>query len=203
MKRYVGVFHGCLILACLLGLTEGCAGSKPSRFYLLHSVARGEIPAGQKASRNDISVGIGPVNLPEYLDRPQIITRTSLNRLELAEFDRWAEPLSETFPRVLAENLGAMLGTDRVLVYPWPRSSRVDCQVEVQVNRFEGSPGGSACLSAWWTLYGENGKSVLASRQSELAEPVTSSSYEDLVAAQSRLLGSLSREIAAAITQHL
>lgn len=202
MKRQFDVLKGCFLMITACAVASGCGGSQPSRFYLIHSVAAGEILPGQTACRPDLSLGIGPVSLPEYLDRPQIITRTGRNELVLAEFDRWAEPLSDSFTRVLAENLSRMLGTDRVFIYPWPRTTQVDCQVAVEVNHFEGFPGGRAQLSAWWTIYGDNEKTILMRKQSEIAEPVGSGSPEDLVAAQSRVLAAFSREIALAIKEH-
>jgi len=202
MKRRFNILRVCFLVISACVVASGCGGSQPSRFYLIHSVTAGDILPGQTACRPDLSLGIGPVSLPEYLDRPQIVTRTSRNQLVLAEFDRWAEPLSDSFTRVLAENLSTMLGTDRVFIYPWPRSTEMDCQVAVEVSHFEGFPEGRALLSAWWTIYGDNGKTVLMRKQSEIAEPVGSGSHEDLVAAQSRVLAAFSREIALAIKEH-
>lgn len=202
MKRRFDILKVGLLVITACVAASGCGRSQPSRFYLIHSVAAGDILPGQTAGRPGLSLGIGPVSLPEYLDRPQIITRTSPNQLALAEFDRWAEPLSDTFTRVLAENLATMLGTDRIFIYPWPRTTEIDCQVSVQVNHFEGFPEGRVQLSAWWTVYGDNGKTVLVRKQSEIVEPVASSSHEDLVAAQSRVLAAFSKEIASVIQEH-
>lgn len=149
----------------------------------------------------EISVGVGPVKFPDYLDRPQIVSRITPGKLDLAEFDRWAEPLSENFIRVLAEDISAALSRSRVAIYPWPRTSQPDCHVAVDVNQFEGVPGGRATLNARWTLHGEQGKKVLAQRNTEIIEPVDAVSYEALVAAQSRAVASLAREIATAVRE--
>jgi uncharacterized lipoprotein YmbA len=65
-----------------------------------------------------MTIGIGPVTLPKYLDRPQIVTFTSPYALNVVEFDRWAEPLESTFVRVLAENLALLLPRAHVVVSP-------------------------------------------------------------------------------------
>ena len=48
-------------------------------------------------------IGVGPVTVPDYLDRPQIATRSSSSSLQFSEFDRWAEPLEKNLMRVLAD----------------------------------------------------------------------------------------------------
>ena len=194
-------FWTCVFLAAVTAGVGGCSSSQPSRFYLLHSTTGSVKSPDVLSPPSEISIGVGPVKLPDYLDRPQIVTRATPGKLDLAEFDRWAEPLSENFARVLAEELSAMLSTSRVLMHPWPRTSQVDCQIAVDVVRFEGVPGGRATLGARWTLYGEQGRKVLAQRNSEISDPVDSTSYEALVAAQSRAVASLSREIAAAVRE--
>lgn len=191
----------CILLASVTVSAGACSVSKESRFYLLHPTMGSERGSDSFLPRPEISVGVGPVKFPDYLDRPQIVTRATPGKLDLAEFDRWAEPLSENFIRVLAEDISAALSTSRIVIYPWPRTSQPDCHVTVDVNQFEGVPGGRATLSARWTLHGEQGKKVLAQRNLEFIEPVDGTSYEALVAAQSRAVASLAREIATAVRE--
>jgi uncharacterized lipoprotein YmbA len=82
---------------------------------------------------------VGPITLPKYLDRPQIVTRSGRNPLTLAEFDRWAKPLQDNVSRVLAENLARHIPTDHILLHPWPRSAPVDYQVAVEHLRWGGA----------------------------------------------------------------
>ena len=171
----------------------GCigGGSPPTRFYVLTAVAADK--AGPAAA--SLPVGVR-VTLPDYLDRPQIVTRVSGSQLALAEFDRWASPLGDEFPRVLAENLGVLLPSDQVVVFPWARTARVDYEVSVDVARFEGRPGGDCSLVARWSIYNRDKTVVLATKKSSLSEAASGGDYEALAAAQSRLLAALSREIA-------
>ncbi len=188
-----------LVIAFCCTILAGCGSTEPSRFYLLDAVSGpGDAAAGTAA---DLSVGIGPVALPGYLSRPQIVTRSASPEISVAEFDRWAEPLDENVVRVLADNLSALLGTDRIAVFPWNGAQPLQYRVTVDVTRFDGELGGSAVLSARWALSGEAGAKLLTVRKTTLTEPVEAGGgYEALVGAQSKLLGELSKEIATAIT---
>jgi uncharacterized protein len=186
-------------LCALLFVLSGCAATPNSRFYLLEAMgsspARGEMTPLDAA----ISIGLGPVSLPEYLDRPQIVTRSSQSRVQLAEFDRWAEPLSGNVSRTLAENLSFLLQNDSVVPFPWPGSMDVTYQVVVEVYRFDGILGDKAWLDAQWSIQGKKAKSLFALKRSTFVEPVSGLSFEAMVAAQSRALGNLSREIASTL----
>ena len=144
-------------------------------------------------------MGIGPVDLPQYLDRPQIVTHTAGNELNINEFNRWAEPLQQNFARVLASNIGELLDTDEAFVFPWGGSVSVEYQVRIEVSNFIGQLGGESLLVARWSIIGENGSKVLMARRSQLEAKSSNASYEALVIAMNQTLANLSREIAAAI----
>lgn len=181
-----------LAAACSLGPRPD-----PSRFYVLTSLAETEAaPADDPLS--DLYLGVGPVTLPGYLSRGPIVTRVSPNRIVLSELDRWAEPLEAEFARVLAENLSVLLGTERVRAHPWYASERVDLRVAVRVARFERDSAGAAELIARWTVRDEEGRE-LADRRTRLREPADAPATAAAVAAQSRAVADLAREIAAAI----
>ena len=184
---------------------SGCAGSRPAKFYTLNPLgANGEIPKVAPAERG-IAVAVGPVAIPDYLDRPQILTRSGPRELKLAEFDRWAGSFEQDVSRVLTENLSALLAPDNVIVlrwggdaYPYPATFRVG----VDVTRFEGTIGGSVILAARWSVSREEDRKILFVHESIIKEPVEGQDYDALVEAMSRALAGLSREIAAAIPFH-
>jgi uncharacterized lipoprotein YmbA len=187
------------ILATLLALT-GCADSQPTRFYTLSPLA--DAPGGTPpATLPDLTVGIGPVTLPPYLDRPQLVTRVDGNRMVLADFDSWVEPMPGMFARVLAENLALLLGTDDVLMLPQRRDFALDRQVEVDVTRFDVDAAGNAVLDARWWVYGRGGEKLLRSGRSTISEPATVGDYTSAAAALSRALGAMSEEIGQAIAE--
>ncbi len=186
-----------VVLVCIMLLTS-CGSTPTVRHYQL-SAGR-EIGAGAgKGISEDKIIGLGPILLPEYLNRPQIVTRASQNRLVFADGHRWAEPLVDNLPRVLLENLSFLFGTDRILPYPWPRSRRIDCQVIVQVLQFETGADGMARLEAIWSVMAGDGKVLLPERRSSIANPTRGPDHEALVAALSETLAELSREISAGL----
>ncbi|MCH8055072.1 MAG: membrane integrity-associated transporter subunit PqiC [Deltaproteobacteria bacterium] len=184
--------------ACLI-LVGGCASTQPTRFYVLTSLPDSVKEEEAGRAKWGVAIGVGPVDLPRYLDRPQIVTRTSRNELDLAEFDQWAEPLKDNFSNVLAENLSILIPTDRIAVFPWNRSTPIDYRVAVEVTRFEAKTGGNALLVARWSILGKDGKKVLMTRKSSFSKPVKTRGYKTRVSAMNQALEALSREIAKAI----
>jgi uncharacterized lipoprotein YmbA len=182
-----------LLLAVCLG---GCGTSPSSRFYTLTSLRPPEKPAEAKSGGKDVVVGVGPVSIPDYLDRPQIAVRSSRNELVLGEFDRWAGSLRSDVARVLMENLSMLLTTEAVSVVSWRQGIPSDYRVAVDVSRFDIRPGTDVFLKAQWVVFARDGKGMLFMRESEIVEPLTGAGYESAVDGMGRALGALGREIA-------
>lgn len=178
-----------LVTAWLAG---GClGGSAPTRFYVLAAMDSAAVP-GARA----MSVGVGPVNVAAYLDRPQIVTRPSADKIDLADFDQWGEPLRDGIPRVLAENLSRQLPAAKVSVFPWRGLEGVRFQVVVDITRFDGPAAGDTTLEARWRILdGATGKEI-SGKTTRLAEPAGGPGYTQTVSAMSRALAALSRDIA-------
>jgi hypothetical protein len=192
--------------ASFLGLVfSGCVdlgpSVDPSRFYTLSPIAEAsklrDAAPGEEGKA--LSLGIGPIKLPGYLDREGMVTRTSQNRIEISDIERWAEPLREEFSRVLSQNLAALLHTDRILMYPWQVDLEPACRVGVEVLRFEPAEDHKAQLQARWGIWKANEEKPATVKESNLVGPVEGAGTEAAVAAMSRLLGDLSREIARGI----
>jgi len=188
-----------ILFGILLMLLAGCASTEPSRFYALTPMPGSDAGVLSETLAKDVSIGVGPVRIPDYLDRQQIVTTSRQHKIEMAEFDRWAGSLEDSFVLVLSENLSALLSTDRVFTYPWRGSLLIDYQIEVEVVQFDGELGGDASLIARWTIFDVKEKKVLLVEKSNFIESAGAQGYEALVAAQSRTLGHLSRDIAAAV----
>jgi uncharacterized protein len=183
------------LAASLLGL--GACASTPSRFYILNPLSASEVIPATAAAQGPV-IAVGPVTVPKYLDRPQIVTRASRNQLTLGEFDRWAEPLPDNISRVLGENLARLVPTDHILLQTWPRPATLDYQVTVEVLDFEGGLGGESVLLALWSLL-DGAEQPLITRRASLQSPVGGRDYEALVQALNQMLDALSRDIAEAI----
>jgi uncharacterized lipoprotein YmbA len=189
------------LVAVTLGsslMVAGCA-SQPSRFYLLSASPSTETAALDTSGQQGPTIGVGPVTLPRYVDRPQIVTRTSPYEINVAEFDRWAEALDANFSRVLAENLSILLPSARVVMPPWPRATPIDYQISVDVTHFLSQVGADSVLIADWTLFKGEGQDALTSGKSRFSAAAGGQDYAAIVAAMSQTVASLSREIATAI----
>jgi uncharacterized protein len=183
------------LVASLLGL--GACASTPSRFYILNTLPASETGPATAAARGPV-IGMGPITLPKYLDRPQILSHAGRNQVALGEFDRWAEPLQENVSRVLAENLALLIPTDQVLLNPWPGSATLDYQVQVDVRQFDGWLGGESVLLARWSVL-DRAEHELVSQKAHLQVPTGARDYDAMVGALNQLLETLSRDIATAI----
>jgi uncharacterized lipoprotein YmbA len=131
------------------------------------------------------------------LSRPAADRHARRERRGRVAIRRWAEPLESGIAQVLANDLGAHVGSERIAVFPWRGGvARVlDYQVAVVVLRFEGWPGRQATLDVRWRLVGKDG-TELALKRSTLSEPIAEQGYQPLVQGMNRLLSALAREIA-------
>jgi len=189
-----------VILVMGLFFLNGCLGrSQSPRFYTLSPLTEDKAMAKSDTQARDTRIGIGPIKVADYLDQSKLVTRTGDNRLLKAEFDLWAGALKDNLTNVLAENIGLLLPTERIFIYPWRLSEPVDYQVILDVVRFDGDLEKEAWLVARWSIVGGKDKELLEVDRSSIREPMTGSGYEALVTAQSRALARLSHEIVEAI----
>lgn len=177
-------------------LLTGCGSSSPRvEFYTLNPLSGIQAKANTPATDQKLSIGVGPVEIPEILDRPQIVTRSGPNKLNVDEFHRWAGRLDESFARVLAENISLLLGTDQVLVYPWQADFKPHYRIAMEVRYFEGQWDEGVLLDVIWTLASQASQKTQTTRKSVIKESLSATTFEELVAAQSRAIAQLSREI--------
>lgn len=212
------------LLALICASLAACAGSDTTRFYALSAEAPQQPAAGAGTSAGTSdgtsagttplqpapAVGLTPVALPKYLDRPQLVTRPDANAVKLNEFDKWSEPLEDLFRRTLAADLSRLLGSERVYLMPVRRAVPIERLVDVRIGRFEADVDGAVTLAAQWQIYADEGARLLAQRASTIREPVSGAGSsergreagkpEAVVAAMSRAVARLAREIAAALT---
>jgi uncharacterized protein len=171
----------------------------PSRFYV-RTATESRVGDAESRAASDLTVGVGPIKFPDYLDRSPLVTRLGPNRVAFSDFERWAEPLDGNFSRILIENLVRLLNTEKILSLPSfvPITVRYDVPIEVQ--RFEGDEQGNVELVARWAIRSPTDDKLLRTGESRITE-VGGSKTEEVVAALSRAAGKLSAEIAAAIRQ--
>jgi uncharacterized lipoprotein YmbA len=176
-----------------------------TRFYLLNPLG----PAATRISEIDVkaelSVEIVSLRLPQYLERPQIVTRSSKNRLELAEYHQWGGNLRKNMMRVLAQNLSRLLATPHIAIYPYRPTISPDFRVEMEVLQFERDFDEQVRLSAQWRLTRGKDLKLLTTRITDLAGPVSlkGEGFEHTVSAMSKLFGELSQIIGSEILEHV
>jgi uncharacterized lipoprotein YmbA len=188
-----------LLLGLSLLFVLGCASSPPTRFYTLSSLQEGGKGSRESTSDQGFAIVVGPIKFPAYLDRAEIVTRSSSNKITLSDFDLWAGSLEEDFSRILTENLSVLLSTESVTVYPRLRPELAKYQITMDVIRFDGPLGGDVSLIARWAVLQGKEKKLMSVRKSTIVEPSGRKDYEAIVAADSRALEKLSREIAEVI----
>lgn len=195
-----------LTLAASLGLAS-CAVTDPTQYYTLGQAPARSVESTARASTERsnaagaaVGIGVGPVIIPGYLDRSQIVTRRGTDHVELSMFHRWAEPLEDGIARVLAEEIGARVPTERIVMFPWwgAVAQALQYQVVIAVLRFDGRAGADVTLDTRWRILGRDG-GELAFGRSTVVEATTDSGYEALVAAMTRTVRTLGQEIAAEI----
>jgi uncharacterized protein len=189
-----------LLLACGMSLAlAGCFGtSRSSRFYTLEPL---QVREGAGATAADVTLAVGPVELPDYIDRPQIVTRSGNNELVIAEFERWGGSLEKQINGSLVATLGDRLATRSIAVVPWRSavlSSGTPDRMRVSVSRFDGVPGHSVVLQARWELRRQTGgkEESLVVKEASVTEKIDGSEYDALVAAMQRALVHLGEQMA-------
>ncbi|MFA6411337.1 MAG: PqiC family protein [Syntrophales bacterium] len=187
-----------ILLSVLTFIMAGCATSQPARFYTLNGISKPD-NASSAAGKAEI-IGVGPISIPDSLDRPQIVTLSGENEVRIAEYDRWSSgSCRDEIARVMTENLAVLLPLQRVVSYAWGRRVSLNSQITVDVLRLDGVLGKSVVLKANWAILEESGTKTILVRRSDISEPVSGGDYASFAAALSRALGTLSREIAAAV----
>lgn len=179
-------------------VVSSCGTSPKANFYLLEQ----DVSIQLSGVERGLVVGLTPVHIAPYLDRPQIVTRTGNHKLELSEFHRWIESLNTSISRVVAINLSNLLKSNRVYILPRDNKSiPLDYQISIDIARFDGQLGQEANLTARWSLYDKEGNSVLT-KVTVLTEPATGNDFEHMIAAENRALKTLTLEIANAIKSY-
>ena len=185
-----------LTLCALTGCSILAPQPDPSRFYVL--TASVDAP-NTPAAADSLTIGVGPIRLPDYLDRSQIVTRVAPNQVVFSDIDRWAEPLGRTFARVLSEDLARLLNTDTIVSLPVFVPVSLQYEVPIEVLRFESDDKGVVELWARWAIRNPQDKKLLHASESRITESAAGTETQAVVAAQSRAIGKLGEEIAGAV----
>lgn len=183
------------LLAVILCAVASCSSTE-SYYLLSPQVAKSTV-----LPSNGIRLGVGPVLLPDYIDRSEIVFQSSPNKFEIPPGHLWAGSLKDTMLNVTATNLSRALRTPNVRSYPWEPGTQLDYAVAIDVHRFHSRTGGDAVLEVTWRLYDETTRQVRSQRNSTFERPLQADGYDAVVTAQSLLLKDLAEEIAETLAQ--
>jgi len=181
-----------LVLMLFLALTACIqlgGDVKPQHYYLLSPLA--EANSDAETSHNLI---FSRVEFPTYLDRPQIVTRSLQDELQISNNDRWGEPLQDNLVRVLKENLQRRLNGLRISSFPWQPVADNGLRLKMIINQFDGTLGQQTNVDLRWALTETASKQVLVQKHFINHQPI-GSNPADLVAGLSRAVNQLSEEI--------
>ncbi len=181
----------CAFVSLLVG---ACGSSPPVRYFALSPM-----DSVQRQDPDDaVTLGVGPIRLPEYLNRSQIVTRGGGSELEVDDFSRWAEPLTLAFHRVVSADVDNMMDGVIVIAFPWESVVRdqVDYRLLGEVTRFDADRSGRVVLDIQWAISDVPGEVAVTIRRSKYETRAARSDDPAIVAsAMNDALAMFSRDV--------
>ncbi|MFA5149774.1 MAG: PqiC family protein [Candidatus Omnitrophota bacterium] len=187
-----------VVAAFSIFMLSGClsVGSSPSpRFYMLSSITKDQV-----TEKFDITPGlivaVGPVNIPGYQDRPQIVTRDKNGMLKFAQFDRWGENLDFALAHQFTDNLTLMLPDASFQIFPCNFAIPLDYQVIIDIIQLDSELDKNMLLVAQWSIIHAKSREMLLTKRSQFIQPINPHDYHGLIQALNVSCAALSSEIA-------
>ena len=189
----------CVTMVVGVMMLTACGGrTPPAKFYTLQPV---EQSSTGKSLPLDVALAVGPVAIPAALDRAEIVTRDAGNAISFSQYHRWAGPLEESIASVMAQNIANLLDTERVTPFTRENIFQPTHRVVININRYDSQLSHEFLIDATWSIKDLKSRKLLLVRNSTIREALASAEYEELVAAQSKVLAALSQEIAAGLIE--
>lgn len=147
---------------------------------------------------NNLQVGSGPVfaimhiNIPSYLNRPQIVLREKGSKIYIDERHRWGENLDKAISRVLSNALTNNLASINGVAVPLKLGMHPDYTIQLDISRFEGALNEYLELDAFWTLQKGGAKIIQASFYKKIS---VKGDYSGFVQGYGELISILARDM--------
>jgi len=191
-----------ILVGLLLTLT-GCVSSGPqTQYYSLFAAQNTPAESILATTSKNISIGVGPVMLPEYMDNPAIVNTLPSQQVRVSGRYAWAGNLKASVTRVVASDLSVLLKSNAISQFPWDTRIRPDYQLRIRFNRFNGVRGGKSELSANWVLIDTQSREAVITQSTFLAVESEDETVEAYVQALNSLLNRYAETVAAEITKH-
>ena len=186
------------MLVALIFCLAACSKTPAARFYTLSPLA--EEVKGDTLGGSKVIIGIAEVEVSPYLNRSEIITRSSATQVQLAQYDRWAEPLEDIVAMTVSENISRLLPAIQTITSPWPEAD-VNYMLAIKIKRFDSDDTGNIRLDVSWGIIDQKQRSMIAVHESSIRRSGTSADYDSIVIQMSQALLELSKEIATQLTK--
>ncbi len=185
------------VFVFIFSFFTGCSNSAVKNMGGTHFYSLSAMAPNPTSSANKVSIGIGPVEIPRLLNRPQIVSRQNKSEIIMSESHQWGGSYKEELNKAISDNLSVLLGTENIEQYPWKSTFNPDYQVRINIESFDGDieslTNKSVTLNARWRLL-KNNKELLVKR-SLITVPLKGSGYSAYVNAQSEAVKRFCREI--------
>jgi len=178
-------------------ILPACGLTPARQTHLYGLVARAE-PAPAAWPPDAPLIAVGPIDLPDYVRRAQILTLSDEVEYRASTTGRWAEPVEPAVARVIVENLATALGTGQVAsLGSAPTGDRL--QVTLQITDFVATEAGEVRLGAFWRVLSADGRKPLAGARFEHREPLVGSGDAAVVNAMSKALAAITPALVTAL----
>lgn len=181
--------------AVYLLVLSACVSSPPVRYYSLSPIYTDY----QQDPDDAVMLGIGPLSIPDYLNRSQIVTRDVDAQMRVDDFSRWTEPLADSMHRTISTDVDNLLHGVVVVMYPYDAvvRSHLDYRLVGDVNRFDADSSGLVVLEIQWAIVDTEANLLVPARRNRYqAQMVTSGDFGAMVAAMNDVLSQFSRDVA-------
>lgn len=187
MKNNSGM-HALIVILLLCTFATGCQQSPRKHYYLLSAT-----PTANQSDTITHSVGLGPIELADYLERSHIVRNRDANRLQLADVDHWGEPLENGIARVLAINLMNHDSSRLVEQFPWRSDATPALSLRLSIYDLQ-LINGAAAINASWKLIDNSTKTVLSQQHFVRTKP-SGDSAAQIAKTYSELLADLATDM--------
>jgi hypothetical protein len=182
------------LIASLLVVLAACGSSPKTEFYMLNADHRSLVQSANTSVGP--AVGVWQVELPDLLERSEIVTRDNAFKIKIGDFSWWAGDLNKNMSLLIVTQLSQYLQSNRIVVSPWPSYRKNDYQIIIRVARFDGELGGDVVLAGLWSLLDAQGDNELNREVFAFKTKTADTTYQEMVEAMSRLTVQLSEQLA-------
>jgi uncharacterized lipoprotein YmbA len=192
-----------IVLTLIVGMLSACMGggaTTPTRYYLVDPV---EYTGDSVKAVRPLSIEIIDLQIPQYLERFQIASRSSESRLEFSDHNQWGENLRKNLLRSMARNLSRILSTIDIGTPLNRSSSSPDYRVQIHIEQFEQDIDNKVKLIARWQLSSSSQSESLGVYGAELnsEQIIEEENYDQMISVMRQLYGELSERIADTIVK--